>query len=151
MNRRRIRTFLPALVTAFFCASAVASSISRESLPAVRQRSQSIVIGELVRVGETRREGYWQSVDLRVRALETLSGTAMQPPLQDCSYREGLPHQRGDTRVWPLSSGSGIEFGLKAGDRVILLLAAAAADGACEVLRAEPLANRAVVTAQPQE
>src|ERR1700732_3099441 len=79
--------------------------------------------------------------------VEPLFGDELARQSLACSYRQGLVHRRGDMVVAPLISGSGIEFGIKSGDRVILLIEAGVDEsGSCNVLRIEPLERRDAIT-----
>lgn len=98
-------------------AGSAASPIAREPLQAVLARAQSVVVVELAQVGERSREGYWQSLTVQARALRTLYGPAPAVSLLQCRYAQGMPHRRGDSEVWPLLSGSGMEFDLRRGAR----------------------------------
>lgn len=129
-------------------AGSAASPVSREPLQAVLARAQSVVVVEVAGVGERQREGYWQWLTLQARPLRTLSGPAPTVSLLHCRHAQGMPHRRGDSEVWPLLSGSGMEFDLRRGETVILLIAAAASPGDCEILRVEPLHNEAAILAE---
>jgi predicted membrane metal-binding protein len=132
---------------AFLATVSIASPLSREPLSAVLARAQTVVAAEILQVGAIQRDAFRQSVDLQARLLRTLQGPSLANVLLSCRHAQGVAHQRGDTRVWPLLSGSGIEFDLQRGQQVILLIAAEPASGECEVLRAEPLQSEAAIVA----
>jgi hypothetical protein len=117
-----------------------------ESLEQVLARTERAMQVEIVDANE-QRDGasYWRTLKVSVRPLHSVFGEDpiwQKHPKRDleCRYQEGLPHRRGDTMVSPLVSGSGLEFNVRAGDRVVLLIeGSAASEKSCRLLRIEPL------------
>jgi hypothetical protein len=78
--------------------------------------------------------------------VKTLFGENPKTSQLDCQYWQGMPHWRGQVAVSPLVSGSGIEFQVVPGDRVVLLLEDVPTQAsACRILRIEPLQSEALV------
>jgi len=118
-----------------------ATQIFHESIEAVLQKTQIAMAVEVTSVSPPRKEGYWKTVDFRAVSTRVLFGDRKKGEKLRCRYSQGMPHLRGSMGVSPLVTGSGMEFNLKKGDHLILLIA----DGENElktlhVLRVEPLA-----------
>jgi len=94
----------------------------------------------------TRREGTaWKVLEFRADVVRTIFGGPAQAVLR-CTYEEGQPHRRGQTTVSPRVTGSGIEFNIQAGDRVVVLIEHAPAhENDCRALRIEPLSSEQLV------
>jgi hypothetical protein len=129
-------------VAALFCSPALAMQIHHQPLDSVLEKTRLALVAEIRTVSEPRRDGFWVQVDLTAAPVRVLFGSLDQARPLACTYAQGLPHRRGKTDVSPLVSGSGLEFRMKEGDRVILLVSQpASAGGACTLLRVEPLEN----------
>ncbi len=116
--------------------------MSREPLDKVLLRSHAAIVADLTST-ESRTDGFFRILTLRATPIEILFGETVTPGDLLCQYRQGLIHRRGDLVDYPLITGSGIEFGVKPGDRVILLIAPdGASQGSCRVLRMETLEER---------
>lgn len=141
-----VRRFLLILALLLGLMRADATQIVHESLESVLQKSRAAVVVEVLSVSKPRVDGYWQNVDFQARSIRTLFGDQQLAQKLTCRYAQGLPHRRGDMAVSPLVTGSGLEFGLKKGDRVIVLIGAR--EGASElvdVLRVEPLSSEPAI------
>lgn len=116
-----------------------------EPLDDVLARTRTAIVVD-IRSAEPRYRHIYRELTFVATPVETLFGKNVSNPLLDCQYEQGLVHSRGDLVVSPLVSGSGMEFDVKSGDRVILLIGA---DGnertAWNVLRIEPLEQRAAI------
>jgi predicted alpha/beta superfamily hydrolase len=115
-----------------------ATQVMHEPLDAVLLRTHVAVLADVldVRIGAS--DAPWRELVVEFRPLDTLFGARLPTRATQCSYREGVPHRRGDVQVSPLVTGSGIEFDVKGGDRLILLIGEADAElRACTVLRIE--------------
>lgn len=89
----------------------------------------------------------WRVQALQAAPLKTLFGKPVTTPLLTCRYSEGRAHLRGETRVSPLVTGSGMEFSIKPKDRVILLIAdEEPGSSGCEVVRIESMTNEGAIT-----
>jgi argonaute-like protein implicated in RNA metabolism and viral defense len=140
------RRFLVLLALSLGLMRADATQIVHESLESVLQKSRAAVVVEVTSVSEPRVDGYWQNVDFQARSIRTLFGDRQPAQRLACRYAQGLPHRRGDMAVSPLITGSGLEFRLKKGDQVIVLIGAR--EGATEVvdvLRVEPLSSEPAI------
>jgi hypothetical protein len=156
-------------------APAPAGRVVRESLDSVAARASRIVVAELLSV-EAQDDDASLGVVVEAEPQQLLAGEALTDaaPLH-CEYRENRPQKRGSAMLSPLVSGSGEEFQIRHGERVILLIAAPAASApapgfppglmppppapvaadaddeaadaapACTLLRIEPLQNRIAV------
>lgn len=119
-----------------------------QSLDQVLPRTETAIVADVLHAETQRDSPYWRSLVLQVTPVSTLFGRKAAQRTLQCRYEEGIPHQRGERGISPLASGSGIEFDVVAGNRVILLLAQAPADADdCQVLRIEPLTREAVIRA----
>jgi hypothetical protein len=117
-----------------------------ESLDSVLTRAQVAVIADILSIEDDRNDPIWRVLILQASVVTTIFGEAIRAPTLHCQYEQGLPHRRGEMAVSPLASGSGIEFNVIPGDRVVLLIARAPTEsGNCEVLRIEPLENEALL------
>ena len=88
---------------------------------------------EVERIGVPRIEGFFTTIEISAKPVEILFGKVAED-MVNCEYSQGRPHERGGMRVSPMVYGSGQEFQLKKGDRVIFLLA-----DEKSLLRVEPL------------
>jgi len=89
----------------------------------------------------------WRVLTLQAAPLRTLFGKPVTTPLLTCTYSEGRAHLRGETRISPLVTGSGIEFSIEPKDRVILLIAdEEPGNSGCEVVRIESMENEGAIT-----
>jgi hypothetical protein len=122
------------------------ASTVRQTLEAVLPAAPSVIVAQ-VESSSLARETLWARVDIVAAPLETLRGPARNlETTLTCRYEEGLPHQRGHVTVSPMVSGSGIEFTLKPGDKVILLIAGTDPNETpCRLLRVESLAARSAI------
>jgi hypothetical protein len=126
---------------------AEASHIVYESLEQVIARTDSAMQVEIIDMYEQRDSAMWRTLKLKLRPLQTVFGDAKVEQASRkrnivCLYQEGLPHRRGETMVSPLVSGSGLEFDLHAGERVVLLIEGNVTKvKTCRVLRIEPLSE----------
>jgi hypothetical protein len=129
----------------------MASSIVHETLEKVLARTTAALVADVEKVGPAQRAGIWMEIELKVKPVRRIFGGLNDDTKSfSCRYSEGLPHERGDEMVSPLVSGSGTEFDLKKGERVILLLSGAATDKPRSLLRAEPLSSlNRISTRQP--
>lgn len=163
------------LLAALWSASAAASRSVHESLSSVLARSGHAVVAEILDRDEFDPDRHAHAVVVDAAVEEVLAGAPITDETLRCRYTEARVQRRGDATVSPLVSGSGEEFRLRRGERVILLLAplsaaappatdagtdAAAAEReteeddaeTCTLLRVEPLQNRReiLMQAQPQ-
>lgn len=123
-----------------------AMQIVHESLENVLLRTRAAVVADVLAASQRIDGPYWRELTLHARIVKTLFGEGQEQQSLSCQYSEGRPHKRGETSVSPLVSGSGAEFSLKKGDRVILLLANTGDDvKECRVLRVEALQNEEVI------
>jgi hypothetical protein len=117
-----------------------------ESLDHVLARTRTAIVADIGSVEETEGPRFYRLLTFTATPVETLFGKNFTTHRIACRYLEGLVHRRGDMMVAPLISGSGMEFGIKPGERVILLIAADANEqGEYNVLRIEPLDRRDVI------
>ena len=127
--------------------SAEVGSMERhtESLEQVIKGTSLAVVATAIEVS-TRREGTaWKVLQLRAEVVRPLFGEP-SPALLRCTYEEGQPHLRGRPAVSPRVTGSGIEFDIKAGDRMVLLIEHAPThENDCRALRIEPLSSEPLV------
>jgi hypothetical protein len=138
--RKIIFGFLAA--AAIFWGRADAMQIVHQSLEAVLGQAGAAVLVEVESVAAPVRQGFEARVDFDARPLATLFGPARGGAALALTYAQGVPHHRGQTAVSPLVSGSGMEFDLKPGDRVIVLLGAGESDmKRLTALRVEPEAR----------
>jgi len=115
------------------------SLIIYRTLDEVLNKAEAALIVEIDSVSEPIKRGFLVHVDFDARPIKTLFGSVESGESLSLTYSEGRPYYQGRTRS-PLVSGSGLEFGLKKGDRVIVLLEAK--DSRVErlpVLRVEPI------------
>ncbi len=105
---------------------AIGTRVVRESLDSVAARASRIVVAEVLSVDVQDDDA---SLGIAIEAVpeQLLAG---EPTNDDaaltCEYRENRVQKRGSAVLSPLVSGSGEEFHLRHGDRVILLIAAPA-------------------------
>lgn len=120
------QTVIAWLAAALLAASppAPAGRVVRESLDSVAVRASRIVVAELLSV-EAQDDDASLVVVVEAVPEQLLAGEALTDgaPLR-CEYRENRPQKRGSALLSPLVSGSGEEFQIRHGDRVILLIAA---------------------------
>jgi len=135
-----------ALIALCWATASAASSIVHESREAVLVRTQRAIVAEVRGVQSGPDDEFSRVVTLRIQPIRSVFGAAVTRQKMRCEYREGRPHRRGNTAVSPLVSGSGNEFDLKRGERVLLLLAETAKDNPqCAILRVEPIANEQAI------
>ncbi|CAN5285008.1 hypothetical protein BH09PSE6_BH09PSE6_14790 [soil metagenome] len=121
------------------------ATIGDRGLGADAAKATLAVVVEIVAATKVEREIHTDLVVV-ARPVRTIVGSPLPGTTWSCTFSQGKPHRRGDRFVEPRSMGSGIEFGLHAGDQVILLVVAGAADAAdCSILRAEPLSRESQV------
>jgi hypothetical protein len=134
------KAILGFLAAAILFGQANAMQIVHKSLDAVLSEADAALVVEVDAVSEQVKEGFWVHVDFDARPLKTLFGSVESADTLLLTYYQGMPHYRGNTPVSPLVSGSGLEFNLKKGDHVIVLLKANdLRAGRLSVLRVEPL------------
>lgn len=107
--------------------TAGAGRVVHESLPSVVARAAHVVDADVVAVDEFDDTRMSRTADIELRPRELIAGQTLDLAGRDtvlCRYREARVQRRGDAVVSPLVSGSGEEFGLRRGARVIVLLAA---------------------------
>lgn len=122
-----------------------------EALEKVAARASLAVVVDVVSVEVRRDSPFWQSLSLRVSPVTTIFGQGVGLFGRRCRYEEGVPHRRHGREVSPLATGSGMEFQVVAGDRVLLLLdQLPAGSGDCRVLRIEPPESQDAVRALGQ-
>ncbi|MEO8153127.1 MAG: hypothetical protein ABI605_08670 [Rhizobacter sp.] len=116
-----------------------------ESLEQVIKGTRLAVVAGVTKVS-TRCEGAaWKVLEFQAKVVRTLFGEPRLALLR-CTYEEGQPHHRGQTTVSPRVTGSGIEFNVKAGDRMVLLIEhTPTSENDCRVLRIEPLSSEQLV------
>jgi hypothetical protein len=112
---------------------------SRESLEAVVSRTEVALVADIMEAREVQGPSpYWRVLELSAKPVSLLIGVPFAERTLHCEYSEGLAHDRGGVQVWPLVSGSGMEYGISKGDRVILLIGKLdAGSDTCSVLRIE--------------
>ena len=125
----------------------VATQVHSRSLEDVLKETQLAVVVEVQNLVDHRDSATWRSLTLSVKVNRIVFGGEIEASVLRCSYEEGQPHWRGPKAVSPLVSGSGMEFKVKVGERVLLLIAqhASAAPEACTVLRIEPEGSESLV------
>jgi hypothetical protein len=117
-----------------------------EPLDAVLTRAQVALVADISTVAHAPAGPYTRELTLRATLVKTVFGESPKTSQLDCLYREGVPHWRGQVAVSPLVTGSGIEFTVAPGERVVLLLADVPTESnACRVLRIEPPQNETLV------
>ena len=117
-----------------------ATQIHHQSLDEVLSEADIALAVEIGSVSEPEKNGYLRHVDFDARLLKTLFGSMESGESLSLTYHQVMPHFRGNTGVSPLVSGSGLEFNLKKGDHVIVLLKANdTCEGRLSVLRVEPI------------
>ena len=124
------------------------ASESFESFDRVLARTRSAIVADIGSVKESRVNitGSWRVLTVRAAPVETLFGENFTARPLDCRYDEATVVRSGDVVDYLVVSGSGIEFGTKTGDRVILLIAAnGARPEECRILRMEPLDKRTLI------
>jgi hypothetical protein len=127
---------------------AVASTIVHETLETVLKTTTVALVADVQKVGPVEKQGIWRELELSVKPVRILFGKLDDKAKAfSCRYSEGAPHTRGGTMVSPLVSGSGYEFQLKKGNRVIVLLSQQSADKPGKLLRIEPLSNLKLIPA----
>ncbi|CAN5203027.1 hypothetical protein BH10PSE17_BH10PSE17_08310 [soil metagenome] len=109
---------------------------------------QAIVV-DIVRATTSQRDRYHDDVVVEARSVRVIFG----PPIQDagiiCTFSHGRAHHRGNMMVEPRPAGSGIEFSLSAGERVIFLVARETAQGTgCKLLRVDRLDQEAFIASR---
>jgi hypothetical protein len=116
-----------------------------ELLEQVIAKTRLAVVANAVDVSR-RREGEARRVlELHVQVVRTIFGAPRLAAL-GCTYEEGQPHRRDQTVVSPRVTGSGIEFDIKAGDSMVLLIERAPTHrNDCRVLRIDPLSSEELV------
>jgi len=116
-----------------------------ESLEQVIKGTRLAVVASAIDVS-TRREGTaWKVLEFHAEVVRTIFGEPSLAVLR-CTYEEEQPHHRGQTAVSPRVTGSGIEFNIKAGDRMVLLIEHAPVhENDCRTLRIEPLSSEELV------
>ena len=116
-----------------------------ESLEQVAKKTGLAVVARALDVS-TRREGTaWMVLESHVEVVRVIFGESAFAALR-CTYEEGQPHHRDQSAVSPQVTGSGIEFDIKAGDRVVVLIEHAPTRvNDCRVLRIEPLSSEELV------
>src|SRR6185503_19597723 len=123
-----------------------AMQIKYEPLESVLRKSRAAVVVDVISISMPQVEGYWQSIEFQATSTRALFGDGQPEQTLACRYSQGLPHRRGDMDVSPLVTGSGLEFRMKQGDRVIILLGGS--EGESEritVLRIEPLSSAVTI------
>ena len=106
-------------------------------------RTRTALVADIASVEETEGPRFYRLINFVTTPVETLFGNPHAARPIACRYLEGLVHRRGDVVVAPLVSGSGMEFTIKTGDHVILLIGGDANErGEFNVLRVEPLDHR---------
>lgn len=105
---------------------------------AIGKSRLSVVVEIVTREYET--SPMWRVLRLKAIPVRTLFGRPVTAQVLTCTYSEGRAHLRGETRILPLVTGSGIEFSIKPNDRVILLIADdVPGKSGCEVVRIEAM------------
>jgi hypothetical protein len=129
------------LSTAMATATPCFASQARESLEAVVSRTEAAIVVDIMGAREVAdATPYSRVLDLDAKPVSLLIGVPFAERMLHCEYSEGLPHERGGVQVWPLISGSGMEYGINEGDRVILLVGRLdSGSDTCRVLRIERL------------
>jgi len=136
--RKAILSFLVAAATLILFGQAGAVQIWYRSLDEVLNEAEAALIVEIVSVSEPVKGWLWMHMDFDARLLKTLFGSVESGESLSLTYSQGMPHY--DPPRSPLVSGSGLEFNLKKGDRVIVLLKARDSDEErLPVLRVEPI------------
>ena len=110
------------------------------SVPAVVEEAHTAAIVNIVTVLPVAEDRYAFHIGFRAQPVQVLWGSLRPRKNLLFRYKQGKPHQRGQLRVWPLVTGSGLESRMQAGDRVIVLLGSPSRSGVRSVLRVEPVA-----------
>lgn len=122
-----------------------------ESLDEVLGKTRLAVVADILSVADQRESEMWRVLTLKAEVVKTVFGGDIDATVLHCRYEEAQPHSRGTLTVSPLVPGSGNEFNVKPGERVVLLIGRAPADSApCQVLRIEPLSNEGLVKGHRQ-
>lgn len=117
------------LLLALAAGAASAGRPVHESLSGVLARSPQVVVAEVLGIDELDTDPGQHAIAVEARLQELLRGPAPEQDTVYCRYTEMRVQRRGDAVISPLVSGSGQEFGLRRGQRVILLLAPQDASG----------------------
>jgi hypothetical protein len=120
--------------------------IQVDPLEKVLKSTEVAVIADILSVADRSNSAMWRSITFHAKVVKTIFGEDIKSPMLHCLYQQGRPHQRGTKFVSPLVTGSGIEFDIKSGDRVIFLIERAPVETkTCLVLRIETLKNESTV------
>lgn len=136
----------------FWSSNSQCMQVHFEPLDAVLARVPIALVADISTVTHASTGPYAKELTLRATLVKTLFGEPPKTSQLDCLYREGVPHWRGKVAVSPLVTGSGIEFQVAPGERVVLLLADVPNDlSTCRVLRIEPLQHAALVKSSKEK
>ncbi|MCL2161926.1 MAG: hypothetical protein FWH56_08625 [Betaproteobacteria bacterium] len=129
-------SFLVAATTLILFGQANAVLINYRSLDEVLNEAEAVLMVEIDSVSEPVKKGFFVHIDFDARLLKTLFGSVGSDESISLTYSQGMPQPNRS----PLVSGSGREFNLKKGDRVIVLLKANdSGEERLPVLRVEPI------------
>ena len=134
--RKAILSFLAAAATLVLFGQAGAVQIWYRSLDEVLNEAEAVLMVEIDSVSERVEKGFFVHMDFDARLLKTLFGSVESGESLSLTYSQGMPQPNRS----PLVSGSGLEFNLRKGDRVIVLLKANdSGEERLPVLRVEPI------------
>ncbi len=117
-----------------------------EPLETILKSTEVAIVADIVSAVDHRENTMWRSIAFQAKVVKTIFGEHFKLPTLQCVYQQGQPHGRGAKSVSPRATGSGVEFDIKSGDRVIFLIEHAPKEAkACVLLRIEPLKNETTV------
>jgi hypothetical protein len=139
------------VIAALCSTSCVAMKTNDRGLEDAIGRARLAVVVEIAAM-KYEENPMWRVLALQAAPLKTLFGKPVTAPVLNCRYSEGRAHLRGETRISPLVTGSGMEFSIKPKDRIILLIADEdPGNSGCEVLRIESLENVGAITQRSRQ
>ena len=116
-----------------------AMPIVYEPLESVLKKTQSAIVAEVKDVGAAQEDRFHRTIEFDAILVEYIFGELPMHEELRFIYSEGRPHVREEMRVSPLMSGSGLEFQLNRGDKVIVLIGSENnISTSLNVLRVEP-------------
>lgn len=133
---------------AVFSSVVFATQIFYEPLDSVVKKTQYALLVEIQSIGSVQEDKFDKKIGFKAVPLKIIIGKLRRNKELTFMYSEGKPHVRGKMMVSPRVSGSGLEFKLKRGAKVILLIARnSGLSTSLNVLRIEPEENMSAVMA----